>query len=191
MIINIRGTYGSGKTTLARNLMAHYDAVEPVFIDGRKRPLYYTMEHPAGGPPLAVLGSYETVCGGCDTITDVNQVFSTVDFLHEQGFDVFYESLLLTADVGRTRDAFLRGWPLQIIALDVPMDVCVASVNQRRWARNPELPPVPTKNLESKYKGVLSSIRSLRANPGVPCHHLGREAALAKALELFNVPTLL
>lgn len=185
-IINIRGTYGSGKTTLARFVMDSYLNMQPHYMEGRKRPLYYTFDHPEGGAPLAVVGSYETVCGGCDTIQDVSVIFDTVTFLSSEGFDVFYESLLLTADCQRTIDHYNAGWDLHVIYLDVPTQVCLDSVNMRRRAKNPNATDVDPKNLLNKMQGCKSSQRTLERN-GVPCYLLDRAAAFSKVLELLKV----
>jgi hypothetical protein len=189
-VINIRGTYGSGKTTLARFLMDSYVNQQAQYINGRKRPLYYTLDHPNGGNPLAVLGSYETVCGGCDTITEIALIYDTVDFLQSNGYDVFYESLLLTADVNRTAQWYTNGWDLHIIYLNVPTQVCIDSVNARRRAKDPNATDVDTKNLLLKIQGCKSSRKSLEAR-GVPCYLLDRVAAFQKTLDLLGVQNLL
>jgi hypothetical protein len=188
-VINIRGTYGSGKTTLARFVMDNYPNQQPQYIAGRKRPLYYTHDHPTGGNPLAVIGSYETVCGGCDTITEVALIFDTVDYLQANGYDVLYESLLMTADVGRTA-GWAEKWNLHIIYLDVPTQVCIDSVNSRRRAKDPTAKDVDTKNLLAKIQGCRSSSKSLTAR-GVACEWLDRAAAFHRVLELLETENLL
>src|SRR5262252_9423192 len=83
MIVNIRGTSGSGKTTIVRGLMAKglpYDL--PIEIisytqTDRKTKITkvitqavmpgYRLEIP-DMPDTYILGSYENVCGGCDGI---------------------------------------------------------------------------------------------------------------------------
>lgn len=188
-IINIRGTYGSGKTVLARRIMEAYTDRTPHFVEGRKKPLYYTFKHPLGGVPLAVVGSYETVCGGCDTITDSQLVFDLVDSLFNQGFNVLYESLLLTADVGRTQFHFEQmGWPLTIIMLDLPEQLCIDSVNQRRRARG-QMEPVNPRNLLAKCGSVRSSCKTL-AKAGVPVVATDRDGAFAAIAEILELPDL-
>ncbi len=188
-IVTLRGTYGSGKTTIARFVMDQYLNQQAHFMDGRKRPLYYTFDHPEGGTPLAVVGSYETVCGGCDTITDTQMVFDTIDFLKDD-YDVMYESLLLTADCGRTVKFFQSGWNLHVIYLDVATQVCLDSVNMRRRAKDPQALDVNPKNLLGKVAACASSRKNLERN-GVPTYYLDRPAAFLKALELFNITSLL
>lgn len=188
-IVNLRGTYGSGKTTIARFVMDNYLNPTKHFMEGRKRPLYYTFDHPDGGTPLAVIGSYETVCGGCDTITDTQMVFDTIDFLKDD-HDVLYESLLLTADCGRTIKYAQSGWDLHVIYLDVPTMVCLQSVNQRRRAKDPQATDVDPKNLLQKVSSCKSSKRNLDRN-GVPTYLLDRASAFHKCLELLKVSSIL
>jgi len=190
VIINLRGTYGSGKTTIARFVMDSYLNHQKHFQEGRKRPLYNTFDHPNGGNPLAVVGSYETICGGCDTISDTSMIFDTITFLSEAGYDVLYESLLLTADCGRTIKHFQAGWNLHVIYLDVPTMVCFDSVNQRRRAKDPHAVDVDPKNLLGKVQSCKSSKKNLDRN-GVPTYLLDRAAAFTKCLELLNVDSIL
>ena len=63
VIVNPRGTSGSGKTELVRRLLADYgrdgdDRAEPVRREGRERPIAYRLRHPRGGRPLVLLGHY-------------------------------------------------------------------------------------------------------------------------------------
>jgi hypothetical protein len=54
VIINPRGTSGSGKTELVRRLLSDYGwkrggDVEPIHRKGRERPIAYLLQHPLGG----------------------------------------------------------------------------------------------------------------------------------------------
>lgn len=186
MIINIRGTSGSGKTTLARAVMACYPSKAAVKVPDRKRPIGYIYQHPAGGRPLAVIGHYETACGGCDTITDQDHIYELVRKSHDNGMDVLYEGLLISAEVNRAVKLHQDGYPLLTVALDTPLEVCLASINERRMADHTkrlakieaenaervargrkllELPEpkgeVNPKNTASKFTGVKGSMRRL------------------------------
>lgn len=186
MIVNIRGTSGSGKTTLARAVMACYPSKAAVKVPDRKRPIGYIYQHPSGGRPLAVIGHYETACGGCDTITDQDHIYELVRQSHGAGMDVLYEGLLISAEVNRAVKLHEDGLPLLVVALDTPLDLCLASINQRRQAdfdrrvakieaenaeraargrKLLELPEpkgdVNPKNTASKFSGVKTSMRRL------------------------------
>lgn len=186
MIINIRGTSGSGKSTLVRKLMSCYDQKVAYKEEGRRQPIGYVLSRPSGRS-LAVIGHYETTCGGCDTISKMEHIFELVKKSASLGMDVVFEGLLISADVNRTVELWKwvedYGGPsdgsMLVVALDVPLQVCLDSVNARRHARNPDLPPVNPRNTESKHKGVQQSMRRLEA-AGVPAVSLDRDAALAR-----------
>lgn len=190
-IINIRGTYGAGKTTLVRFVMDAYINKQAHYMPGRKQPIYYTLDHPNGGNQLAVVGSYETVCGGCDTIPETKLIFETVEYLSNEGYDVLYESVIITGNVGYTVDNCTKNaWNLQVIYLDTPVQVCIDSVNQRRQAKYPGKVDIDPKNLLSKYASCKSSQRTLNTH-GVPTYLLSRADAFIKTMELLGVESVL
>lgn len=200
MIINIRGTSGSGKSTLVRRVVELYGARTAYYEEGRKQPLGYTYNRkvaPRGfeqplGRPLAVVGHYETDCGGCDTIPKMERIFELVKTSHNQGCDVLFEGLLISADIKRTIE--LHEWckannvGMMVVALSTPIDECIASINQRREAsfqrrleskqaenavkaelghKLLELPEprgeVNPRNTIAKSRGVENSMRQLQA----------------------------
>lgn len=181
MIINIRGTSGSGKTHLVREVMKLYGPKVAYRREGRKQPIGYVYSRVGAGRPLAIIGHYETACGGCDTIPKMEDIFELVKQSSQQGFDVVFEGLLISADVNRHVDlhqwAQENGDELLVVALDTPLDKCIESVNQRRWAKNPDKPPVKEKNTVSKFGGVKKSMERLRA-AGVRAVDASREGAL-------------
>lgn len=134
-LINIRGTSGSGKSTLARRIKDHYTGqTRKYFEEGRKRPIGTVHEHADPNQrPLAMIGHYETPCGGTDTITDMDHIFELVRKSQAAGFDVLFEGLLISADFNRTfalHEQF--GNQLLVVGLDVDLDTCLDSINSRR-----------------------------------------------------------
>lgn len=180
-IYNIRGTSGSGKTHLVRRVMELYDRRVAYRREGRKQPIGYTY-HREDGPALAIVGHYETTCGGCDTIPKMEDIFELVKDSATAGHDVIFEGLLISADVNRTQElerwAQERGVRMEVIALSTPLQECLDSVNARRRARNPDLPPVKEKNTASKFNGVKKSLERLR-QAGVEAYELTRDEAFA------------
>lgn len=181
-IINIRGTSGSGKTHLVRQIMNCYGLRVPYRETGRKQPIGYTFDRGERGRPLAVIGHYETACGGCDTIAKMERIFELVKISAANGFDVIFEGLLISADVNRHVD--LHQWcqdnkqQLLVVALTTELQTCIDSINARRAARNPDLPPVKEANTISKFNGVKKSLERLH-QAGVHVRELSRDAALA------------
>ena len=68
LIVNPRGTSRAGKTELVRQILRAHGWRR--HGDGRPRGLVWSLPHPRGGRPVAVLGPYaaSTAAGGCDRI---------------------------------------------------------------------------------------------------------------------------
>ncbi len=165
MIITIKGTSGSGKSTLVRRIIDLYDGQKLVYRqEGRKQPIGYAYYRPEGesGKPLAIIGHYETPCGGTDTIPKMDRIFELVREAHVNDMDVLFEGLLLSADFNRTYALHTDGLPLLVIGMDVDIDTCVDSVNIRRQAKCAGKPLVNPKNTISKHKGTKNTIKKLQ-----------------------------
>ncbi len=182
MIINIRGTSGSGKSTLVRNLTALYHSRLKIKQEGRKQPIGYIHHSSFVARPLAVVGHYETDCGGCDTIANMDEIYGKVREAHAAGMDVLYEGLLISADANRVVALHTDGLPVRVIALNTPLELCLESVNHRR--RNNAMVKgreykgdVNPKNTTSKFAGVKSSMKRIEA-AGIPCSWESRDSAL-------------
>lgn len=146
MFASARGTSGSGKTTLARLALRGegvYGPAVPVHVPRRKQPFYYTRERLDGGRGLAVLGHYESPTGGCDTISGNQLPFDLFRNLDAAGYDVFCEGLLHSAEQHRTAGLHHEGHDVRLFYFDVPLQVCLDSVVERRLARGNTAPLNP------------------------------------------------
>ena len=156
VIINPRGTSGSGKTELVRRVLAQYgwrrggrleDAggLEPIWREGRSRPFGYRLRHPLGGRPLAVVGHYEVTSGGCDTIRaadgSLEEILRRAADYAATGHDVLIEGLRLSSESERSA-ALARSHRLHILRLTTPLDRCARNLVWRRRARRDAWPSV-------------------------------------------------
>ena len=187
MIISIRGTSGSGKSTIVRRVMDLYQFKVAKFIEGRKQPISYELfnEGDSDSLPLAVIGHYESPCGGCDTIHEFDDVFKYVRQAQEDGFHVLFEGVLLYCEIPRTI-ALAQEFPTTIIAMTTSIDVCIESINLRRAAKNPLKDDVDPKNTITKFNGTITSMRRLE-EAGVAVRWCDREQAFALILKQFNL----
>jgi|TARA_R110000824_G_scaffold89320_7_gene219080 thymidylate kinase len=123
MIIQVRGTSGSGKTTVMNEVMERLGERSSVYREGRKKPLYYSF--PGG---VAVLGHYESNCGGCDNIGSAPQVFELIQEVSKTHRTILCEGLLLSEDVKWATQ--MKG--LKIVFLVTKIERCIRRVKKRR-----------------------------------------------------------
>lgn len=179
MIVQVRGTSGSGKSTVVRRIMAATGgdaAWTPEFRDGRKRPLYY--HHYSG---VVVLGHYESACGGCDTIGSARAVYDLLQELYPRAEDivaarVLCEGLLLSEDVKWSSQ--LPG--LRVLFLNTPLERCLSQIKGRREKAGnaKELNPANTANRVA----TIERARGKLQDAGVRCHRVSANQAVSVVL---------
>jgi len=164
MILDIRGTHGSGKSTVARRFIETYEnkcllgpAYEPwedAYKDGKEQHLGYLIED----LDLVVLGNYSNTCGGCDGIKTADEVCRRVDLFHSEGLNVLLEGILVSHTYGRYRKLAKELGNYHFLFLDTPMEVCIERVKQRRLqaGNTKEFNP---KNLVKDFKTIGTTVR--------------------------------
>lgn len=192
VIVNPRGAGGAGKTELVRRIMADYGRgrdgrAEPIRHARPERPVGYRFTHPHGGPPVVVLGHYESTSGGCDTIrlTDggMDEVFRLADAWATAGYDVVLEGLLLSTE--HTRSAALAELhELHVLRLTTPIERCVGNLITRRRARRDTWPLIARTAavLDDEVNEACLRLRRSAASVEV----CGFEQALRRARELLS-----
>jgi hypothetical protein len=195
LIVNPRGTSGSGKTEFVRRLLADYGwerggDVEPVRRQGRERPIAYRLRHPRGGRPLAVLGHYQATAGGCDTIRAVdggsNEPFRLADEYASGGHDVLLEGLILSGEHVRSA-ALAKAHRLHVLRLDTPLDRCIRNVIARQRAGRRGRASV-TRTATMQQANIEEACRELRRHASVEV--LDFDSALLRARELLDLEGL-
>lgn len=164
MIIKLLGTSGSGKSTLIRKVVEHYPDHEDRFVEGRKQPLY-TYHYDKNNDDRRVLvvpGHYNSPCGGCDTINDMDEIFRIVRDAADDEFDVLMEGLIVSTETKRTRKLVEDNYPFLCVHMDLDLQLCVDSVNLRRKAKNPDKPNVNPRNTELKHKTLKRVMEKFR-----------------------------
>jgi hypothetical protein len=132
MIINIRGTSGSGKTTLIRKFFELCDSKETIQPADSKKPKGYKCSYK--GETIFVVGSYENVCGGCDTVSTQDEIEQLIE---DYAFDghVLFEGLFISHIYGRYAEMAKRDPDnFVFIMLETPFDTCMDHIRQRREA---------------------------------------------------------
>lgn len=167
MIINIRGTSGSGKSWVVRRVMEDYGFWNGFYVPGRKQPLYH---YPEDGRSIAVLGHYNSPCGGCDTIGSAKQVYTLIQKL-SQAKVIIAEGLLLSEDVKWS--SYLKD--LRVIFLTTSIEQCITQIEARRKEAGNDK-PLNRYNTENRV-GVIERARVKLLTAGVDCRRLSAEQA--------------
>lgn len=189
MIVNVRGTGGSGKSTVVRRIMELYPEKKPIHVEGRRQPYYYQLSHPTHERRLTVPGHYETPTGGCDTLKTVDEVYAILQRSHEFGYDAIFEGIISQDDITRAiamanrigRENF------HVILLNTSVEESLKGIQARRDARG-DTKPLNPENTISRAKRAKQRCASLK-DAGVNVHTLDREAAFLKAKELLGWPS--
>lgn len=178
-ILNILGSFGSGKSSLARALMP--PDTNPrllTFADAygqnipRPAPAIAGEKEPRAIRPKKVLatvypavstawvGPYHSACGGCDALVKV-EIFAALEYLvFSTDYNVVFEGVAVSGV--RTYLNHLRNLPLVtdikplVIALHAPVETHKARVMQRNGGK-----PINQHHIESKHRAVEARIREL------------------------------
>jgi hypothetical protein len=177
-VLSIRGSNGAGKTWVARRIMdrAEADFKKKVTLDNGVFVNVYNK--------FVILGSYDRVCGGCDTIKTPQQVWDAVVYC-ANFTNVIYEGVIVGNVYEPTIILSKRleeiGATLIPICLNTPFDQCVENVNKRRAAEGK--PPIEkTDNILTNDKKNISSAKKLHA-AGFNPHWVSAEEAVEVALK--------
>lgn len=161
MIIQIRGTSGSGKSTVMRKIMNRSEW-QGVFVEGRKKPLYYESVDP-GLPSVAVVGHYESPCGGGDTIGSAKAIYDLITTRLSSFRVILCEGLLLSEDVKWSSQLP----DLKVLYLVTPLEQCLAQIKSRREGVGNDKPVNP-KNTANRIE-VIERSRVKLLELGVRC----------------------
>lgn len=171
MIIQIRGTSGSGKTWAMRKLVDQFAPWLPHYVEGRKKPIYSMHKN------VYLLGHYESNCGCCDNIGSAKAVYDLICSFYTTDKIVLCEGLLLSEDVKWS--SLLAD--LRVIYLTTPLEQCLAQIRARR-ASVGNNKPLNEKKTTHRVDGVKRSHTRLLAK-GITC----RSCTAEEAVETANV----
>lgn len=166
-VVKIGGCNGSGKTSLVRALMGDDWKVT---MGPRNRPVAYHYRYNEA-TRLILLGSYQNVCGGMDTISDKEDRLRLIKkYAAKRENIVFFEGLITGKTYGAIGD--YSDTPAQkgrwIYAfMDTPFEVCVERVLARRLAAAKDkgkepLPFDPERTMRPTFRAVESVQRKAR-----------------------------
>lgn len=134
LVIQVRGTSGSGKTWVMQQVMERLGNWAPRYVPRRKRPLWYRLiqDYPA----VVVLGGYDTACGGCDSVGSAAAVYDLIQKVQVEEVPnvILAEGLLLSEDAKWTAQLLADGLDLRVAYLTTAVERCITQINTRRAA---------------------------------------------------------
>jgi GNAT superfamily N-acetyltransferase len=151
-IINLRGTNGSGKSTIVQELMEHFGIAKILRRKENDRIWAYRLKSKR---PLYILGRYDTACGGCDVFQNLDMVVDGIRKLSKKG-DVIFEGILISGGSGRwvALQHELKHTHMIFGILDTPLEKCINRVLRRRKKKGNKK-PFNSKNLTEKWKSTI------------------------------------
>lgn len=185
MIINPRGTHGSGKSTIVRKLIDQAIQQKLLNTSPKGKPEGYELTLEGVNKPVFIVGSYHSACGGCDAIQPYDLIWPRVLKYARKGHVVF-EGALVSSGVGNIGRALAKRKDSVVCFLDTPAEVCVARIQKRRDERGDERPLNPHNTLV-KHKTCTASIEKFRELDVriEMLNHKGQKA-LKRVLELLH-----
>lgn len=163
MLISLRGTNGSGKSTVIRALMRG-SSCSPIYgCLGPRQPEAYELGVPGCKERVFLLGPYQTPTGGCDRL-QYEQVLDLIKKYEPKGH-VIFEGIIVTSVYGRV-GALMEQYKTDsvFVFLDTPLEVCLERVEARRGgkARDERL----IKNVTNKFNSA-ARIKERVASEGI------------------------
>lgn len=191
-ILNLRGTSGAGKSTVAHTIlkMFAWKIVEWGGASGKK-PMVYEVTLRAGKPPLFIFGGYRTQCGGCDGITDYSTIVPLLLSKYAPKGHILFEGLLISGgygNIGRSMAlAERKGHHTSIFALlDTPLELCLKRIGERRLLRG-KMEPLNPKNTEQKHKAARNTQEKLIREGSHNCVMIDHKQPVKDVLKYFDV----
>jgi hypothetical protein len=184
MIINIRGTSGSGKTHTVRKFMEYCGLETRLYMEDK---VIAHMVH-FDLMPVYFIGSYVNVCGGCDSIPTQDMACSLVRHFSQFGH-VIFEGLLMSHLYARYAALYLEltefGNPFIFAYMDTPLDLCIDRVKQRRLEKG-NLKEFNPQNTISHYESTWSTETKFQAVGIATCHINHRKNPVTQIIELID-----
>jgi hypothetical protein len=155
MILNIRGTHGSGKSWVVHQLLKEPNEA----IDDYG---YYIPKWDCG-----VVGRYNTPCGGCDGIKSADEVVKRVRAFYGMFRHVVFEGILVSHTFKRYSDLADELPGFWFLFLDTPLATCISRVKARREEKGNDKLLDPTnviKDWHTVWEKVQEKCRSYHHN---------------------------
>ncbi len=131
MIISLRGTSGSGKSTVVRNVVSHYERHRDMHVVGRIKPYYVIHGRNPQGRCLVVPGHYLIANGGVDTLRSLSEAYTIARWADACGHDVLMEGKNMSDGVHHVSELQRERRDVRVVHVDMQIEECISSVQDR------------------------------------------------------------
>ena len=184
-IINIRGSHGSGKSWVVRQVMATLPEPDTaLFPDGKHIEGYRW-----SAPPLFVVGKYVpgVSTGGCDTIKEMDDIERIVITEANVEQHVLFEGIRVNGGHDRWIQAAWKNkqhdW--QFFILNTSVETSIENINRRMEEAGKKPGAKARESVEDHWRRCQRQREHFR-RAGLKVEYLSPEAAVARTLELIN-----
>jgi hypothetical protein len=155
-IFMVRGTNGSGKSTVIFNFLKNYGG-KPVKFEGAENGI---VGYVVKSLNLFIVGPYSTPTGGCDRLKSIDVPMFRAVAAYNRGYNVLLEGLMLSGVVAEPHRLSDGGRRVDHIFLSTPIENCIKRVQGRRTAKG-NAEPLDPKHLLSKHRSCISSKKAM------------------------------
>ena len=189
MIIQVRSCSGGGKTHAVRGLIEAADTKPLNITDDAGKTVgvqfYYADRN------IAVLGKYDSVCGGCDTIKTADDICDRIKLFAGWADVVVFEGRIPSHTYQRYADLFdsmklfgTRTHGTVIAYLDSTPEQCIKNIAARRAARGVDPLNWDTDRVRSKDFPAIENTRLKFIRDGFDVRTLRYEHSIEDLLEI-------
>lgn len=195
-ILDIRGTHGSGKSHVMHTLLeGNTKRKKPItgFCEYKQKEmtLGYDLGKYKNRPSTAIIGRYETQCGGCDGVGSADEICRRVRlFVRDLQYDnVLLEGILVAHTFKRyselAKELEAEGHEYHFCFLSTPLATCITRVKQRRLKQGNTKPFNP-KNCIHDYNQIWRRTRAKMKEAGHRVTELEWQDPLPQVMELLT-----
>lgn len=166
MIVNLRGTNGSGKSYVVHRLLERCSLRVPVSIQDGRRTIGYVCDH-----RFFVAGHYDIANGGVDTLSSLDYAYHLVRHYSSEGFHAIFEGKNMSDGHHRVTALHHEGRDVRVVFLDTSLDECVRSVRSRGHR-------ISERTIERLYVKSMRERVALERVSGLTVLHENRERVL-------------
>jgi adenylate kinase family enzyme len=149
MLLQLRGSSGSGKSYVAHQLLERYEH-KPLYNPAVRKTVPYAYALPGG---LFILGGYTARGGGVDG-WPVETTVRELEALDEPGRFIFFEGLLISRSRGQWERLARNGHEYVAAILDTPPELCIQRVYERNGGKQ-----INEWRLRDNHRGARTAVR--------------------------------